>query len=148
MGWCCCASRFLARSALIGRFVNTFTTGRSSIRRRRISSVKCESEGGEDLSWFWRGWYLNNWKYDVAAEKIDGATVTLSNRGQLVLPTTVEATFTDGTKTRVRLPVETWMSKGTYTWTPDSKRQIASVVVDPDHQLPDDDRGNNSVKAP
>ena len=31
-----------------------------------------ESESGEDLSWFWRGWYLNNWKYDVAAEKIDG----------------------------------------------------------------------------
>ena len=36
-----------------------------------------QSEGGEDLSWFWRGWYLNNWKYDVAAEKIDGATVTI-----------------------------------------------------------------------
>ncbi len=107
-----------------------------------------QSEGGEDLSWFWRGWYLNNWKYDVAADKIDGATVTLSNRGQLVLPTTVEATFTDGTKTRVKLPVETWMTKGTYTWTPDSKKTLASVVVDPDHQLPDDDRGNNEVKAP
>ena len=107
-----------------------------------------QSEGGEDLSWFWRGWYLNNWKYDVAADKIDGATVTLSNRGQLVLPTTVEATFTDGTKTRVKLPVETWMSKATYTWTPDSKKQITSVVVDPDHQLPDDDRANNAVKAP
>jgi hypothetical protein len=106
-----------------------------------------ESEGGEDLSWFWRGWYLNNWKYDLAAEKIEGATVALSNRGQLVLPTTVEATFTDGTKARVRLPVETWMSKGTYTWTPDSKKQIASVVVDPDHQLPDDDRTNNSLKG-
>jgi hypothetical protein len=22
-------------------------------------------EGGEDLGWFWQGWYLNNWKYDV-----------------------------------------------------------------------------------
>jgi hypothetical protein len=107
-----------------------------------------QSEGGEDLGWFWRGWYLNNWKYDVAAETIDGATVTLSNRGQLVLPTTVEATFTDGTKTRVTVPVETWMSKGTYAWTPDSKKAIATVVVDPDHVLPDDDRANNSVKAP
>ena len=107
-----------------------------------------QSEGGEDLGWFWRGWYLNNWKYDVAADKIDGAAVMLSNRGQLVLPTTVEATFTDGTKTRVTLPVETWMSKGTYAWTPDSKKMIASVVVDPDHVLPDDDRANNLVKAP
>jgi hypothetical protein len=84
----------------------------------------------------------------VAAEKIDGSTVTLSNRGQLVLPTTVEATFTDGTKTRAKLPVETWMSKGTYTWTPDGKKAIASVLVDPDHVLPDDDRANNSMKAP
>jgi hypothetical protein len=72
----------------------------------------------------------------------------LSTRGQLVLPTTVEATFTDGTKTQVKLPVETWMSKGTYAWTPDSKKTLASVVVDPDHQLPDDDRGNNEGKAP
>ena len=51
-----------------------------------------QSEGGEDLSWFWRGWYMNNWKYDVAVDKIDGSTITLSNRGQLVLPTTVEVT--------------------------------------------------------
>jgi hypothetical protein len=93
-----------------------------------------ESPGAIETEEFWRGWYLNDWKYDVAAEKIEGATVTLSNRGQLVLPTTVEATFTDGTKARVRLPVVTWMSKGTYTWTPDSKKTIASVVVDPEHQ--------------
>jgi aminopeptidase N len=72
-----------------------------------------QSEGGEDLGWFWRGWYLSNWKYDVAVDKIDGDTVTLSNRGQLVLPTPVEATFSDGTKTRFVLPVETWLSKGT-----------------------------------
>ncbi len=73
-----------------------------------------QNEGGEDLSWFWRGWYMENWKYDVAVDKIDGNTVTLSNRGQLVLPTTVEATFQDGTKARILLPVETWMAKGTY----------------------------------
>jgi hypothetical protein len=73
--------------------------------------------------------------------------VTFSNRGQLVLPTTVEATFQDGTKTRTKLPVETWMSKGTYTWTLENKLPIASVVVDPDHQLPDDDRNNNTMKA-
>ena len=106
-----------------------------------------QSEGGEDLSWFWQGWYLNNWKYDVAVDKIEGSVVTLSNRGQLVLPTTVEVTFTDGTKTRTKLPVETWMSKGTYTWTLENKTPIASVAVDPDHVLPDDDRSNNEKKV-
>ncbi len=104
-----------------------------------------QSEGGEDLAWFWRGWYLNNWKYDVAAGKIDGDSVTLTNLGQLVLPTPVEVTFRDGTKTRILLPVETWLKSGTYTWS--SEKPIASVLVDPDHALPDDNRSNNSVSA-
>jgi hypothetical protein len=106
-----------------------------------------ESEGGEDLSWFWRGWYLNNWKYDVAVDKIEGSTVTISNHGQLVLPTTVEVRFKDGAKTRVKLPVETWLSKGTYVWTLENKAPIAEVIIDPDHVLPDDDRSNNEKKV-
>jgi hypothetical protein len=105
-----------------------------------------QSEGGEDLGFFWRGWYLNNWKYDVSIDKIDGQTVTITNRGQLVLPTTVEVTFSDGTKERVKLPIETWLSKKTYTWTLESKTPIATVIADPDHVLPDDDRSNNSKK--
>jgi hypothetical protein len=106
-----------------------------------------QSEGGEDLTWFWRGWYLNNWKYDVAVDNVEGSAVTLSNRGQLVLPTTVEVTFKDGTKTRVKLPVETWLWQGKYVWTLDNQTPIASVVVDPDHVLPDDDRSNNEKKV-
>jgi hypothetical protein len=102
-----------------------------------------DSEGGEDLSWFWNGWYLNNWKYDVAVDKVDGSSVTLSNRGQLVLPTPVEVTFKDGTKERMTLPVETWLHQATFVWELESKEPIASVVVDPDHVLPDDDRSNN-----
>jgi hypothetical protein len=106
-----------------------------------------QSEGGEDLGFFWRGWYLNNWKYDVSVDKIDGQQVTITNRGQLVLPTTVEAVFTDGTKERVKLPIETWLSKKSYTWTLESKTPIATVTADPDHTLPDDDRSNNVKKA-
>ncbi len=107
-----------------------------------------ESESGEDLGWFWRGWYMNNWRYDVAVDKIDGASVTLSNRGQLVLPTPVEVVFKDGSKQRLRLPVETWLTKGTWTWNSDDHKPIASVTVDPDHKLPDDDRTNNHMVAP
>jgi hypothetical protein len=106
-----------------------------------------QSEGGEDLGWFWRGWYMRNWKYDVAVTAISHDSATLENRRQLVLPTTVEATFTDGGKLRVRLPVEVWMQSGFYNWTPAPGRTLASVVVDPDHQLPDDDRSNNTRKA-
>lgn len=27
-----------------------------------------ESEAGEDLGWFWRGWYFNNWTLDFAVQ--------------------------------------------------------------------------------
>ena len=100
------------------------------------------SEGGEDLNFFWRGWYMNNWQHDLAVDKVDNKTVTLSNRGQLVLPATVEVKFTDNTSTRFRLPVETWLNKTEATWT--GPKPIASVTIDPDHQLPDDNRTNNT----
>ncbi len=105
------------------------------------------SAGGEDLDWFWRGWYFNNWRYDVAVDAIEGSTFTLSNRGQLVLPTPVEVTFQDGTKTEFTIPVETWESKGSYTWNSGGSTSIATVTVDPHHKLPDDNRANNTRSA-
>ncbi len=103
------------------------------------------SEGGEDLSFFWRGWYMNNWRFDIAVASIDGDHITLVNKGQLVLPATVEVTYTDGTKTRFIVPWENWESKGELEWS--GEKPIASVTVDPDHVLPDDDRSNNTLQA-
>jgi hypothetical protein len=102
-----------------------------------------ESEGGEDLGWFWRGWYMNNWRFDVAVTKIEGDRVTLVNKGQLVLPATVEVKYTDGTTARFRMPVETWESKSEMVWV--GEKPVASATVDPDHVLPDDDRSNNTM---
>ncbi len=103
------------------------------------------SDGGEELGWFWRGWYMNNWRFDLAVTAVDGPRVTLVNKGQLVLPATVEVQYTDGTKARFRVPVESWESKDELTWLGD--KPVASVTVDPDRVLPDDDRGNNSISA-
>ena len=103
------------------------------------------SEGGEDLSWFWRGWYMNNWRFNLAVTKIEGDHVTIANKGQLVLPATVEVRYADGATTRFRVPVETWESKGEMIWT--GEKPVASATVDPDHQLPDDDRADNAAGA-
>jgi aminopeptidase N len=113
-----------------------------------------ESEGGEDLSYFWRGWFMNNWTLDMAVKDTQyvkgdyrqGAIVTIANLGQLVLPNTVQVNFEDGSNTRVELPVETWISKAEYTFTLDSKQPILSVVLDPDHVIPDNDRSNDVWK--
>ena len=113
-----------------------------------------ESEGGEDLAWFWRSWYFHNWTLDFAVQSVKyvnddpkrGAQITMVSKGQLILPMTVEIKFRDGSSRRVKLPAETWMSKGNYTLGIDSTQPIASVTIDPDHAIPDSDRKNNLLK--
>jgi hypothetical protein len=63
-----------------------------------------------------------------------------------VLPNAVQVNFEDGSNTRVKLPVEAWISKGEYTFTLDSKQPILSIVLDPDHVIPDNDRSNDVLK--
>ena len=72
-------------------------------------------------------------------------SVTIQNKGQLVLPATLEVMYSDGTKTRIRVPVESWESKGELTWA--GEKPIASATIDPDHLLPDDDRTNNTFSV-
>lgn len=113
-----------------------------------------ESAGGEDLSYFWRGYFLNNWTHDLAVTNVGyvdgepskGAQVTVANLGQLVLPATLRVTYKNGDKRDVRVPVETWMQTGTHVFNLDGGGAIAEATVDPDHRLPDRDRSNNSFR--
>jgi hypothetical protein len=112
-----------------------------------------ESEGGEDLSWFWRGWYFNNWSLDLAVKGVayrdgdpaKGALVTFQNLDRLVLPATVQIEFKDGSRQRLRLPAETWILKTEATLPIQSTQPIASVTIDPDHVIPDRNRTNNTL---
>jgi len=115
-----------------------------------------ESEGGEDLSWFWRGWFYNNWQNDLALDGVSyvdndpakGARIAVSNLGQLVLPATLHVVFKDGTTKDVVMPAETWIQSGHHVFSLDEGKPIASAVIDPDHRIPDRDRSNNSWAAP
>ena len=114
-----------------------------------------ESAAGEDLSWFWRGWYFHNWKLDQAVKSVvpnengwdKGAVVTISNLQRMVMPATVEITFADGRKQRIQLPVESWIRQADAVIRLNSTQPITEVTVDPDHVLPDDDRTNNTLKV-
>ena len=110
------------------------------------------SEGGEDLSWWWRGWFMENWQLDLAVtgaaytdgDPRKGASVTVETRDKLVAPSAVEVRYVDGTTRRVALPVETWLLGGTAVMHLDGGPPIVSVTVDPDQRLPDRDRSNNT----
>jgi hypothetical protein len=126
-----------------------------------------DNEAGEDLSWFWRGWYLHNWNFDVAVQGVQNtgpgitpaatsvtpapdagqATVTIALLDRMAFPVTLELVWKDGTKQRIPLPVETWLQSGTRTLQFPTTQPLAAVTLDPDHALPDANRDNNSWKA-
>ena len=111
-----------------------------------------ESETGEDLSWWWRGWYLTNSTYDVAVTRIapakDGRTlVTVENRDPLVMPATLRVSYADGSHDDVRLPAEAWIRNTTTDVPVAAGKHVVSAEVDPDHKLPDKDRSNNRMVA-
>ena len=112
------------------------------------------SEGGEDLDYFWRGWYFNNWQMDMAVtaaapvDKADpgkGVHVTVANLGQLVLPSTLRVTLADGSHIDTEVPAETWMLNTTHTFTIATTGVVTSVTLDPLHSLPDSNRANDSL---
>lgn len=103
-----------------------------------------ESEAGEDLSWFWRGWYANNWELDMAVTGVDGNTVTVENRDRLVMPATLRVTFDDKSTRDIHIPVETWQQHTSFGVVVPGKGRIVTATIDPDHRIPDRDRSNDT----
>ncbi|WP_250253615.1 M1 family metallopeptidase [Chryseobacterium sp. Marseille-Q3244] len=112
-----------------------------------------ENVSGEELTWFWRGWFFNKWKIDQAvksAKYIDGdfkkgVQVTIENIGQLPVPTTVQLVFKDGTTKNVKIPIEVWKRNTEWTFKVDSNKEINGVKLDPDSKIPDTNLNNNSL---
>jgi hypothetical protein len=114
-----------------------------------------ENGSGEDLTWFWRGWFMNNWKIDMAVLAVDyiqnnpanGAVITIQNREKLPMPVTVEVKEINGKTSVIKFPVEIWQRGGDWKFEYPSTRKIESVTIDPDKMLPDSDESNNVWKA-
>jgi hypothetical protein len=113
-----------------------------------------ENGAGEDLSWFWKGWYYNNWQLDQAINKVSyvandaakGVEIQIENLDRLVMPVTLQVLFKDGSKLEQRVPVETWLINKVYTLQLNTKKAISTVSLDPLHALPDSNRENNVYK--
>jgi hypothetical protein len=111
-----------------------------------------ESAAGEDLSYFWRGWFANNWTLDLAVDGIktekDGpTTIAVGSHDKLVLPATLRVEFADGTHEDIRLPAESWIRNTATNVTIPAGKTVVSATVDPDHKLPDKNRFNDSRKT-
>lgn len=113
-----------------------------------------ENVAGEDLSWFWRGWVLNNWQLDQAVTNVtyieekpeNGGTVTIENKDKMVMPVDVLVRESNGKEQRIHLPVEVWQRGPSWSFNVSTTSKITDVILDPDKKLPDVNRENNSAK--
>ncbi len=110
-----------------------------------------ENVAGEDLSWYWRGWVLNDWKFDVSVKEVgnvrrDGNSIpliTLQLQEQMPLPVTVKITTVKDEVIVMKLPVEIWQRGDTWSFPVKTKDDIKEVIVDPEKKLPDVNQKNN-----
>lgn len=110
-----------------------------------------ENYAGETLDWYWRGWFMNNWKIDLAVEDVayvskdpkDGSVITIANLEKLPMPVTVEVTEEGGKTGRIQLPVEIWQHGSYWKFKYNSTGTVIKVVIDPDKLYPDVNKGNN-----
>ena len=114
-----------------------------------------DNVGGEDLSWFWRGWFLTTSKLDQAVAEISypnndpskGALITVVNKEQMVLPVPMLIEEENGKKDSITLPAEIWHRGGSWTFRYASTSKIKKVTIDPDHDYPDVNPSNNTLKG-
>ena len=119
-----------------------------------------ENGAGENLSWFWRGWFYTTHANDQAvgnvtsqnAQELVGNTqkgqyyhrIQIKNEAGLVMPVQMLVTFEDGTTQRINLPVEIWrFNEKEFTHGFFSNKPISRVQLDPDEVFADVKPENN-----
>ncbi len=114
-----------------------------------------ENVAGEDLRWFWRGWFVNNWRADIAVDNVtyvkdnpkNGALITLSCLEKMPLPVILKVETVSGKTETIKLPVEIWARNTSWTFSYPSTEEIKSVAFDPEHVLPDVNSENDTWTA-
>ncbi|HEU4699977.1 MAG TPA: M1 family metallopeptidase [Gemmatimonadales bacterium] len=116
-----------------------------------------EDVTGEDLAWFWRGWFYTTATLDQAVEGVQQKTdsagrlrneIVLRTAGGLVMPVRVQVTFDDGSVEKLALPVEVWFGGDRYVALVPGPKKVTGVVLDPDNVMPDVNRDNNRWGTP
>ena len=107
-----------------------------------------ENVAGENLSWFWKGWFYGTGNVDLAVDSVrmyDGNTViSVSNKGEIPMPVELQITYDDGTTELLRLPVEIWQRGDSWNHLLKSEKTVKSVELDPEKILPDVNYSNDS----
>ena len=112
-----------------------------------------DNAAGENLGWFWKSWFLENYKLDQAITKVEYETaskmpvVTLMNLEQMAMPVILKYETESGVSGVIKLPVEVWNNTTTWKVKIPVAEKLKSLEIDPDKIFPDIKRDNNSWKS-
>jgi hypothetical protein len=114
-----------------------------------------DNAAGENLSWFWKGWFVENYKLDqsIASVKYDkdvpanGAVVTIANLDQMAMPVYISYETKSGVKGMIKLPVEVWNNTNTWKVKLPTTEELQRVELNEAKVFPDINFGNNVWKG-
>jgi hypothetical protein len=110
-----------------------------------------ENVGGEDLSWFFKEWFMTDWKLDQGVKEVKyvggvvtkGALITIENLEEMALPVVIAIKQENGKTDTLKLPAEVWQRGGKWTFKYASTSKLVNVTIDPNAEFPDINTGNN-----
>ena len=141
------AGLFMLREYILGaeRFDNAFKSYISTWAYKHPQPNDffnhIENVAGEDLSWFWKGWFYGNDNIDLGISEVKPSNgnyvITVENEGQIPMPVQLEVIYTDNTTENISLPVEIWQRSDSWEHLLKTTKQVQRVVLDPNKMLPD-----------
>ncbi len=111
-----------------------------------------ENAGGEDLSWFFKEWFMTDWKLDQGIKEVKyvdgditkGALITIENLEEMALPVVIAIKEENGKTDTVQLPAEIWERGNKWTFKYKSTSKLVNIIIDPKSQFPDINTSNNT----
>lgn len=110
-----------------------------------------ENQTGEDLSWFWKGWFYGTGNIDLALDGVQeyqgNYVISVSNQGEIPMPVVMEVTYADNSTETIQLPVEIWQRGDSWNHLLKTDKEVKSVELDPEKILPDVNFSNDAWPA-
>lgn len=107
-----------------------------------------ENVAGENLAWFFKGWFYGTGNIDLAVNGVrqmqDGFVISLSNNGDIPMPVKMKVTFADNTTKMIELPVEIWQRGNDWNYKLEGTKPVTKVELDPNKMLPDVNFSNDN----
>ena len=114
-----------------------------------------DNVSGENLSWFWKAWFVENYKLDQAISSVDyvnndpanGAIVTIANLDQMAMPVNLSYETISGVKGKINLPVEVWNNAYIKKVKIPAVEKLKKVSIDAEKVFPDINFSNNEWRG-